>query len=350
VKTICYVAGHSGGHIIPCLTLAQQDKKLARRVIFFATDTHLDRTVIGTHAAIDALHLLTLEQVPYTKPWRLPIFAYKCVRAVITTWRILRRERPEKLVTTGGFIAIPVCVAARIAHIPVELFELNVTPGKTISLLAPMAHKISTVFARTQTYFPKKECTVTAYPIRFTHAAQGNNALPSHFSPTRKTVLVLGGSQGSQALNEHITQWVAHYPEFHQQLQIVHQIGKQELVQKQELYYQKLGIPAVVFSFSDNLAPWYQIADLVLARAGSGTLAELRYFGCRSIIIPLETKLTDHQLHNAHALQQELPHLFTVLRQQEVAANPAILAAAIAPIFQTSEPQTDHGSAVEKHQ
>lgn len=367
MNTICYVAGHSGGHIIPCLTLAAVQRQAGNRVLFIATDTALDRTVIGNNSTVDQLVFLNIEQVPYRKPWRLPLFLFTFVRALVTSWRMLKREQVAQVITTGGYVAIPVCLAARMLKIPITLFELNVVPGKTVKFLAPLARTIAVVFPQTQRYFSNKTCTVEPYPIRFKvfmdsiqfspsenhsprtddlqHMSYGRTKLIQElaFTSERKTIFILGGSQGSAALNRMVADWAkAHaiYP-----AQIIHQLGRQELVAEYEQLYRSLALPAHVFGFSDNLAPYYQLADLVITRAGAGTLAELQHFKTRAIIVPLETKLTDHQLYNALAVQELEPTLFTVLRQGEIKQNSVLLAQAIAPIFQTSAPRSENVSA-----
>jgi UDP-N-acetylglucosamine--N-acetylmuramyl-(pentapeptide) pyrophosphoryl-undecaprenol N-acetylglucosamine transferase len=345
MSNIAFVAGHSGGHIIPCLTIALHTKQAdpSSRILFIATDAKLDRTVIGNNPTIDKQLLLDIEQVPYRRPWRLPFFSYKFIRAIIASIRALRREKTEQVITTGGFIAIPTCIAARLLRIPIELFELNVIPGKTVKFLAPLAQSIKIVFPQTATYFPKKSCAVTPYPVRFATAPFNREEWIAKlgFDTNRRTIFVLGGSQGSQALNRLINSWVHNNPKFHDQVQIIHQVGQTSAIQAQITRYKQCSIPSFVFSYSDQVAPLYQLADLVITRAGSGTLAELQLFKTRTIIIPLETSLTDHQLHNAHAVQELAPQQFTVLRQTDVDKSPSLLFDQLRSIFQTYEPLKD---------
>ena len=83
-------------------------------------------------------------------------------------------------------------------------------------------------------------------------------------------------------------------------------------------FYKTIGINGTVFAYEQNLAPYYQIADLIICRSGAGTLFETLFFKKTCITIPLETTTTDHQLDNAYALQEEYPHLFYVLRQKDL--------------------------------
>jgi len=321
-KTICFVAGHSGGHIVPCLTMAAELKEhnAAQQILFISGDAPLDRTVIGNHPALDTVAYLKTMQVPYRKPWLLPRFVFTVLRTFAASWRLLRRHRPHKVVTTGGFIAIPVCLAAWLLRIPIELFELNVLPGNTIRALAPLAQTINVVFETTKARFPAHKTKLKPYPIRFTQRITDREELfdTIRLHPERQTLFVIGGSQGSQALNNLITTWILRRSMVISHLQVIHQAGSAEAVAHLHHWYNQHHIPSYVFAYSDQIAPLYQAADMVVTRAGSGTLAELQFFEKKAIIIPLETQITDHQLHNAQAVAQLHPQLFTVMRQQDI--------------------------------
>ena len=141
-----------------------------------------------------------------------------------------------------------------------------------------------------------------------------------NFQRTDSPSFVLGGSQGSRALNSLITKWLEQHPALHYRVQIIHQVGDSNAVGLQKEWYLERTIPSFVFAYSNHVAPLYQV-DLVLTRAGAGTLAELQFFKKKAIIVPLETSVTNHQLHNANAVAQLHPELFTVIRQQEIDKN-----------------------------
>jgi UDP-N-acetylglucosamine--N-acetylmuramyl-(pentapeptide) pyrophosphoryl-undecaprenol N-acetylglucosamine transferase len=329
-STICFVAGHSGGHIIPCLTMASEIKAQAptTRVVFISCDSALDRKIVGTSQEIDSAVYLQALQVPYRKPWLLPLFVFTFIKTFLKSWWLLRKEQPTKLITTGGYLALPVCLAAQLLRIPVELFELNVTPGKTIKTLAPFAQTIHVVFAQTSRYFAAHKVKLKPYPIRFhTLESEDHRQLLQQFqfSHHRFTLFVLGGSQGSRALNNFVREWIDQRPSLHYRIQIIHQVGDGSSVSEQKQWYSDRNIPSFVFAYSNYLAPLYQVADVVVTRAGSGTLAELQFFKKKALIIPLETLATDHQLHNAQAVAALNPELFKVLRQKDIEKDTGFL-------------------------
>src|SRR5207244_2358621 len=144
-------------------------------------------------------------------------------------YKHLKLHRPEAVITTGSHVAIPVCIAAKILGIPIELYELNVVPGKTIKFLAPLSYKIWICFEQSIRSLPSNKCSLTDYPIKFfdtSNIMAQKDALTSFSLDTkRKTIVVLGGSQGSAFINDLIKNWVEKNPSMHAQIQIIHQTG-----------------------------------------------------------------------------------------------------------------------------
>lgn len=317
-----YVAGRSGGHLIPALTLAQHAKQQECSILMFSTATELDKDILQQYRCINKSIVLALGNVPLKKPWRLPLFCWQFLRTIIHSFRVLKQYKPKKMVSTGGYIALPVCVAAKLLAIPIELHELNAIPGKATRMLARIADKINICFEQTAQFFPSHKTVSAAYPLQYTQADINQPDIAAiketlQITDGTKVLFVLGGSQGSQFINKTIIDWCKHDKESAKQLFIIHQTGKSDFVWVQQRYAE-LTIAAHVFAYEQHLLPYYLIADLVIARAGAGTLFELAFFKKRSIIIPLETNSTDHQLHNAYAIQKQYPELFSVVRQNDL--------------------------------
>ncbi len=333
--TACFVAGRSGGHLIPALTLAREQKQQNKniKVLFFSANTALDRQLAGGSDVVDFYVPLKLDNVPLRKPWLLPIFGWQFCASFFTARKQLRRHRPPSVLSTGGYISIPVFLAARTLRIPVELFELNVVPGKATNFLARFARTIFICFEQTRKYLPQEKCQFAQYPIRHTQVTNTTEARAAaltkfHFSPDAKTILILGGSQGSVFLNNMIKQWITQYPQDGKALQVIHQTGARDNGPWRDVYRQA-NITAFVTDFSNDVSDFYAAADLVICRSGAGSLFETLFFKKQCITIPLETTENNHQLDNARAMAESYPDLFTVLRQQEVQENGEILAKVI---------------------
>lgn len=323
ISWICFVAGKSGGHILPCITLAQQiiQKHPAYRAAFFSTTEPLDKQLLGTSAIVSQHIPLAMTTFSKRTWYNFPKFIVLFTIAFFKSLYYLHKLKPEAILSTGSFVSVPVCLAAAVLKIPIELYELNAIPGRAIKILAPFAQKICVCFEESFKYLPAKKCRLTSYPIKFFNSTASINKseVLSAFDLTteRKTILILGGSQGSLFINAAIRQMLEKAKMLYGDIQIIHQTGAIDSTDW-KTYYDSLKIPAHVFSYNNTLERLYAVADVVICRAGAGTLAEISFFNKKCVTIPLETKSNDHQVNNATAAQKMRPELFKVVRQKEL--------------------------------
>lgn len=369
---ICFVAGCSGGHILPCLTLAKKlcEKNPTQQILFFSTNRPLDMQIIKqfqqnqqvqqaqqpnhtgsihtptkshAHFYHRALHLSAISYRSYRKFYMFPFIAWQLTHSFFSSFFHLLKHKPAKVISTGSHIAIPVCLAAWCLRIPIELFEVNVTPGKTVQFLAPLAQKISICFNKTKNYLSAyaHKCALANYPVKFNihdkKLSQKEACKKLNLCPTKKTILVLGGSQGSLFLNQTIKNLIQTNTNkalntsrntCNKNMQVIHQTGTLDQTDWQK-FYAKHDIPAIVFAYQERMANYYAAADLVICRAGAGTLAEVIFFEKKCITIPLETKATAHQVDNAHAAVKQYPNFMQIVRQQSIKKIYATLSKAL---------------------
>lgn len=338
MKIICGVAARSGGHIIPCLTKIKQECSDTTEVLFFSSHKKIDTAISQQFPWISQQVILTLDNIPYNKPWLFPRFIWQFTKSFFKSFYIFIRKRPEKIISTGGYLSLPVCFAARCAFIPVELFELNVQPGRASRVIAPFAKKFSICFKDTQNHI-RRSCTLEPYPLRFPsdladlkHKANALKQL--NYDPSKTTLFILGGSQGSIFLNSLICNVIQQLD--HSTIQIIHQAGENEL-ELLNLFYKQMHIPARVFAYEQNLIPYYQAADIVICRAGAGTLFETAFFNKQCITIPLEIAGNTHQIDNAYAIHTMYPDLFTVLEQKHLTEDSTKLVTQL--LYQLKKPK-----------
>jgi len=324
--TICFVAGKSGGHLLPCITQATriQQANPTAQIYIFSSGSPLDHKIVGNHQQIHHVTPTSLDNPPYGKPWLLPWFACKTAWYFIKTMYKLWRIKPVKMISFGGFVAIPTCLAAKMLGIPFEIYELNVEPGKATVFLSKFTDTVHTCFASTQNYFPHKKCVHFDYPIRFTSRDlifdQQQLLSKYQLEPNRTTVLILGGSQGSILLNEVFKEMIENYPNIARKVQVIHQTGMSDPFDY-AAFYQKHHVPAHVFGYCEKLQDFYNLADLIICRAGAGTLFEIKFFNKECVTIPHETANTNHQIKNVLELQAENPEQFRVIKQSEFTAE-----------------------------
>lgn len=321
MKRICIVAGHSGGHILPCITLAKKASTATTHIDIISTKNNIDKKIIKSFEFLHKKLYVPLYKMP-TKVHAIPLFMVQFIYAFIRSFIFLITNRPGYIITTGGLIAIPVCLAAKLLMIKVKIYELNVEPGKTITLLAKLYTDLYICFEETAAYFKHNKCTIVDYPVRFdtTHQVTQQDALQKiGFTSDKKTVLVVGGSQGSLFLNE-LMKTCIETTQLH--LQIIHQIGINDKLNWQH-FYESRAIKALVFDYNNEIHYLYQAADLIICRAGAGTLAEIVYFDKPCITIPLEIASTHHQVLNAQAIARKSKKILYVEQQL---MGPALLA------------------------
>lgn len=320
--TICFVAGKSGGHLLPCITKAQQFKTEQQdsQIYIFSTGSELDHKIINKHNYIQHYIPTKLWDVPYQQLWLLPLFAcnvgwYFC-KSLHKLWQL----KPKKVISFGGFNSIPVCLAAKLLRIPFEIYELNVEPGKATKFLSYFTSSVYVCFEETKKHFPNHACKTFDYPVRFnqTDVAKDKQVLYKkyNFNSAKKTLLILGGSQGSTLLNQVVKEYIQAYPELTQNMQIIHQTGDLDY-QNYCNFYEQYQIPALVFGYHEGLQDFYNLADIIISRAGAGSLFEIKFFGKPCICIPHETANTNHQIKNVIALQEEHPDQFKIIKQSE---------------------------------
>lgn len=305
-----YVAGKSGGHIIPGLTLAAADVHAGISVAFIALDRPLDRSLIDPASYLQEALFLRLDTIYPRRWWCYPLYTYQLVRALWVSQRLLRRWKPTQIISMGGAVSLPLGIAAWIQGIPLVVYELNAEPGTAVRVLARWAKEVRCCFASIKDHLPHATIRIVPYPLRYSD----KDLMVSEKTPHQKTLLILGGSQGSRQLNELLRNLLIHLPvTVRTSLHIIHQTGTDQENSLRDWYRQQ-HIAADVFAYRDDLAPAYRAATGIMTRAGSGALHEIAHFQKPALIIPLETTTTSHQCTNAKVFAARNPTLWVTAR------------------------------------
>jgi len=232
------------------------------------------------------------------------------LKACFQAWIILRRRKPDVVLGMGGFVAGPGGLMAKVLGIPLVIHEQNRVPGTTNRLLAKIANKVLEAFPGS--FRSKLNAKCTGNPLRLAFLGE----LGVHLIHENELhLLVVGGSQGAQILNEVVPAAIA---QLTQPLSVWHQTGTAMREQVKQ-NYQSHGIDAEVKAFIDDMAIAYQWADLVVCRAGAMTVSEVAAAGVPAIFIPLPGAIDDHQTANAKVLTDE--GAAVMLKQQDLNAN-----------------------------
>lgn len=288
---IVIMAGGTGGHIFPGLAVARALRERGADVRWLGADGGMETRLVPPHGiAIDTLAVQGVRGKGIGTLLRAPLRLLAAVRAA---GAVLRRERPDAVVSFGGYAAGPGGIAARLAGIPLLVHEQNRAAGMTNKALSKVARQVLVGFPQT---FAKE--THVGNPVRAEIAAVAPPEARdfAHAGPLR--LLVLGGSQGARALNEAVPQAVA---ALGMPVEILHQAGERMLDAARQAYADA-GVAARVEPFIADMAAAYAWADLVVCRAGALTLAELCAVGVGSVLVPFPQAVDDHQTRNAEFL------------------------------------------------
>ncbi|MFA6537472.1 MAG: UDP-N-acetylglucosamine--N-acetylmuramyl-(pentapeptide) pyrophosphoryl-undecaprenol N-acetylglucosamine transferase [Patescibacteria group bacterium] len=216
---------------------------------------------------------------------------------------LLKKYRPDLILSAGSFVAFPVAMASKISGTKMILHQMDLRPGLTNRLCAPLATKITVAFAETQKYFSKKKSLLLATPVRRLKFADNLDLAKKQLGlfSSWPTVLVIGGSLGAEKINELIFQNAPDLLEF---CQILHVVGKgNQVVWKNKKDFPEKAERYFAWDYlSDNLGFAYQASDLLICRAGLATISEIIALRLPAMVIPIPN---NQQEENAHFLAKK---------------------------------------------
>lgn len=293
------MAGGTGGHVMPALAVAEYLKERAVAVHWLGTQNGIEaRVVPAAQIPISYIQIAGIRRNGLLKWLSAP---FQILNAIKQSIQVFRRERPTCVLSMGGYVAGPGGIAAWLLGIPLIVHEQNAIGGLTNRILSRFAKKVMVAFPKAFKHQAKiidvgnpvrKEILAIAPPqVRY---AQSDNPL---------TLLVLGGSQGAKTLNETVPKALALLPE-EKRPHVYHQTGAHSY-NETKAAYSALGIKANVVEFIQDMQSAYATADLLIARSGALTIAEVAAVGIPSIFIPFPYAVDDHQKYNAQYLSEQ---------------------------------------------
>lgn len=287
------MAGGTGGHIMPGLAVAEHLRVQGWRIAWMGNPDGMEAKLAdGRGYEMAWVRFSALRGKGWLRKVLLP---FNLLRGFKQAWSQLKRTRPDVVLGMGGYVTFPGGMMSSLRGIPLVLHEQNSVAGLANKVLATVADRILTGFPEV---FSKGAWV--GNPVRPEIAALPPPAVryAQHEGPLR--VLVVGGSQGAQALNESVPAALALLAE-PERPAVVHQAGEKHLPALKELYA-STGVKAHCVAFIDDMAGAYDWADLVICRAGALTVAELAAAGVASLLVPLPHAVDDHQTSNARFL------------------------------------------------
>lgn len=294
--------GGTGGHIYPAISIANaiRVKHPDADILFVGAQGKMEmEKVPAAGYAIEGLPVagfqrrLTLKNIT---------FFFKLLASIIKARKIIRRFQPQVVVGVGGYASGPVLRQATNMHIPSLIQEQNSFPGITNRILSGKVNKICVAYPDMERFFPASKIVMTGNPIRQDLLVGTDRTEAANYfglDAQKPVILVLGGSLGARSVNNGIS---ASLNELEDNVQLIWQTGKfyfDEMKSKADA----IGLPnARVFDFISRMDYAYSLADVVVTRAGAGSISELAALGKASIFVPSPNVSEDHQTKNAQAL------------------------------------------------
>lgn len=305
MKRVIVSGGGTGGHIFPALSIANALKRL---------EPDIEILFVGAEGKME------MEKVPEAgyQIVGLPVrglqrkLTLENVKVLINLWKSLRKARkiirdfkPDAVVGVGGYASGPIGRVAAEAGIPLILQEQNSYAGVTNKLLAKKACRICVAYENMERFFGKEKIVFTGNPVRKdllqAQSARQEGLEFYGLDATRKTVLVTGGSLGAGTLNKAVMRLLENFGN-RKDVQILWQCGSYYHENLQKQLAGKLPENIKLMAFLKRMDLAYAAADIVVARAGAGTISELCLLEKAAILIPSPNVAEDHQTKNAMAL------------------------------------------------
>ena len=294
MKRVVLTTGGTGGHIFPALAVAEEIRRRYPHVrILFIGGHHGSEE---EHARAAGLEFLALPvRGVLGRGFKSLGAVLQLGQSVVRAALILIKFKPDVILGFGGYAGFAAVQAGILMRIPTAIHEQNSVPGVCNRMLAKRVDKVLVSFSGQQTKFQNRDVIHTGNPVRSSIGALRKSA-----TPPGRNLLILGGSQGAKAINEAVVEALPGLRA--QDVRIRHQTGPAQFEEIRRRY-DALYPEAVVEPFITDMAGAYGRADLVLARAGATTIAELTVAGKPSVLVPFPYATHNHQFGNAKQLE-----------------------------------------------
>lgn len=316
MKRIVLTGGGTAGHVTPNIALIPRLRELNYDICYIGSYDGIEKKLIEEfHIPYYGISSGKLRRYFDPKNFSDP---FKVLKGIGEARRTLKELKPDIVFSKGGFVSVPVVLAAKRLHIPVIIHESDLTPGLANKICIPSAAKVCCNFPETLSHLPAGKAVLTGSPIR--QELLRGNAIAAlefcHFTANKPVILVMGGSLGSAAINDTIRGVL---PELLKNFQVIHLCGKGKLdphLTDVQGYVQ--------FEYiKDELRDLFALSDIVISRAGANAICELLALHKPNILIPLSAKASrGDQILNARSFEAQG---FSIVLEEESVTNLTLL-------------------------
>ena len=331
MKRIVLTGGGTAGHVTPNMALIPFLQEKGYEIAYIGSKDGIEKKLIS-EMGIPYYEISTGKLRRYLSVKNLSD-PFKALKGVKEARNILKELQPDVLFSKGGFVAVPVVLAAHRLKIPAVIHESDMTPGLANKLCIPRAEKVCCNFPETLKYLPEEKAVLTGTPIR-PELLSGDPAKARTFcgfTSGKPVLLVIGGSLGSVVLNDAIRN---NLDALLERFQIIHLCGKGKLDCE---FNNRKGYAQYEF-IKDELPDMFALADIVVSRAGANAICELAALAKPNLLIPLSAKASrGDQILNAESFRKQG---FSEVLEEE-ALNPESFLNAVDALYENRHKYTD---------
>ncbi|OGN32719.1 MAG: undecaprenyldiphospho-muramoylpentapeptide beta-N-acetylglucosaminyltransferase [Candidatus Yanofskybacteria bacterium RIFCSPLOWO2_02_FULL_43_10b] len=300
-KRILLVGGGSGGHVFPLLAVVESLQKMAAQrgssveLILLGEGKFFEEA--AKKSGLRYKKIMAGKMRRYFSLLNMLDLPKILIGLVQSFWHLFWLM-PDVIFTKGGYASVPPAIAAKFFLIPLYVHDSDTIPGAANRWLGKLAKKVFVSFEMAKQYFPTGKTELTGNPVRQEILNGDRNQALQFFklSDQLPTILVLGGSQGAQKINEAIIQSAL---KLTSKFQIIHQTGDSNYSEVQKSSEQLINYHSYPFLDSANLSLAYAAADVIISRAGANFLSEISALSKPAIVIPIKRSAANHQYYNA---------------------------------------------------
>ena len=270
--------------MFPAIAVAKSFEKSQSH---FLVDKRTEKILLGKELKYHVISSSKLEKNIFT----IIISIFKILYGFVYSFCLIIKFKPSLVVGFGGYTSIPTILAAKVLNKKILIHEQNSVMGKTNRFLSRISTKIAITYKNTT--FAHKSAILSGIPIRKLKVKKNKK------NKNKKTILIIGGSQGAQVFGEIIKKVLLRFDKnLLKKIFIVHQVKKEDL-KSMKNFYRNINIEFKIKSFFTDIYDEINNSDLIISRCGASTLAEIEFFKKFCILIPLPTSANNHQFYNA---------------------------------------------------
>lgn len=282
MNKVFLVAGGSGGHLFPALSVFEQLKDYDTLIL---TDKRTEKYLKKLDMKYKKI---------FTARLKINIFLIfnllKLFLSILDNIGIILKRKPDIIIGFGGYTSIPTIIAAKILNKKIIIHEQNAVMGKTNRILSKLADIVAITFPRTK--FAPKNAIYTGIPLR-------KKKKISNLKTNKKRIFIVGGSQGAKIFSEIIPELLKNFDKSLLKKLIIVQQARDDDLEEIKKKYKSLKVEHEIEEFFYNIYEQYYNADLIICRCGASTLAEIEIFSKPCLLFPLPSSMNNHQYYNA---------------------------------------------------